>query len=69
MLAAAVIFALTYLVLGLQRLPKLHIGRPAGALLGAVAMVAFGVLSFEDAKRAIDLDTILFLLGMMIVLA
>ena len=69
MFTAAVIFALTYLVLGLQRLPKLHIGRPAGALLGAVAMVAFGVLSFEDAKRAIDLDTILFLLGMMIVLA
>ncbi len=69
MLAAAVIFALTYVVLGLQRLPKLHIGRPAGALLGAVAMVAFGVLPFEDAKRAIDLDTILFLLGMMIVLA
>jgi Na+/H+ antiporter NhaD/arsenite permease-like protein len=67
--AAAVIFALTYLVLGLQRLPRLHIGRPAGALLGAVAMVAFGVLGFEEAERAIDLDTILFLLGMMIVLA
>ncbi len=69
MVTATVVFALTYLVLGLQRLPKLHIGRPAGALLGAVAMVAFGVLSFEDAKHAIDLDTILFLLGMMIVLA
>ena len=55
MVTAAVLFALTYLVLGLQRLPRLHIGRPAGALLGAVAMVAFGVLSFEDAKRAIDI--------------
>ncbi|MBZ5640786.1 MAG: anion transporter [Acidobacteriia bacterium] len=69
MVAAAIIFALTYLLLGLQRLPRLHIGRPAGALLGAVAMVAFGVLDFGEAKRAIDLDTILFLLGMMIVLA
>jgi Na+/H+ antiporter NhaD/arsenite permease-like protein len=67
--AAAVIFALTYVILGLQKLPRLHIGRPAGALLGAVAMVAFGVLDFEAAERAIDLDTILFLLGMMIVLA
>jgi Na+/H+ antiporter NhaD/arsenite permease-like protein len=67
--AAAVIFALTYLVIGLQRVPRLHIGRPAGALLGAVAMVAWGVLDFEAAKRAIDLDTILFLLGLMIVLA
>jgi Na+/H+ antiporter NhaD/arsenite permease-like protein len=65
---AAVVFALTYLVIGLQRLPRLHIGRPAGALLGAVAMVALGVLDFESAKRAIDLDTLLFLLGMMIVL-
>lgn len=68
-MTAAVIFALTYLVIGLQRVPRLHIGRPAGALLGAVAMVAWGVLDFESAKRAIDLDTILFLLGMMIVLA
>lgn len=66
---AAVIFALTYLVIGLQKVPRLHIGRPAGALLGAVAMVAWGVIDFETAKRAIDLDTILFLLGMMIVLA
>jgi Na+/H+ antiporter NhaD/arsenite permease-like protein len=69
MTAAAVIFALTYLVIGLQKVPRLHIGRPAGALLGAVAMVAWGVIDFEGAKRAIDLDTILFLLGMMIVLA
>jgi len=67
--AAAIIFALTYLLIGLQRIPRLHLGRPAGALLGAAAMVAWGVVDFESAKRAIDLDTILFLLGMMIVLA
>lgn len=69
MTAAVVIFTLTYIVIGLQKVPRLHIGRPAGALLGAVAMVACGVIDFETAKRAIDLDTILFLLGMMIVLA
>jgi len=69
MTAAAVIFALTYVVIALQKLPRLHIGRTAGALLGAVAMVAWGVIDFAAAKRAIDLDTILFLLGMMIVLA
>lgn len=67
-MTAALVFLLTYLVIGLQRIPRLHIGRPAGALLGAVAMVAFGVLDFEAAKAAIDLDTILFLLGMMIIL-
>lgn len=68
MTAAAIIFALTYIVIALQGIPKLHLGRPAGALLGASAMVAFGVIDFEAAKRAIDLDTLLFLLGMMIVL-
>ncbi len=67
-MTAAAIFALTYLLIGLQRVPRLHLGRPAGALLGAVAMVACGVLDFESAKSAIDLDTIFFLLGMMIVL-
>ena len=69
MTAALVIFALTYVVIGLQGLPRIHFDRPAGALLGAIAMVVFGVLPFEEAVRAIDLDTILFLLGMMIVLA
>lgn len=69
MWAAATVFAITYLILGLQRLPGLHIGRPSGALLGAAAMVATGVIGYDDARRAIDLDTILFLLGMMIVLA
>jgi Na+/H+ antiporter NhaD/arsenite permease-like protein len=48
---AAVLFALTYLVIGMQRLPRLHIGRPAGALLGAVGMVAFGVIDFDTARR------------------
>ncbi len=69
MAVATLIFLLTYLLIGLQRLPRLHLGRPAGAMLGAVAMVLCGVLDFETAKRAIDLDTLLFLLGMMIVLA
>jgi Na+/H+ antiporter NhaD/arsenite permease-like protein len=66
---AGAIFGATYLTLGLQRTPRLHIDRPSGALLGAVAMVAFGVLTLEQAYAAIDLDTILFLLGMMILIA
>jgi Na+/H+ antiporter NhaD/arsenite permease-like protein len=53
MTAAAIIFALTYLVIGLQRIPRLHLGRPAGALLGAAAMVAWGVIDFEAVERRI----------------
>jgi len=64
-----IIFILTYLIIGIQNIPKLHINRPAGALLGAVAMVLFGVLSLKEAYAAIDLDTILFILGMMIIVA
>lgn len=64
-----VIFALTYVILGMQGIPKIHIDRPSGALLGAVGMVAFGVLTLQQAYQAIDLDTLLFLLGMMILIA
>ncbi len=35
-------------------------------MCGAVLMVVFGVLSFDDAWQAIDADTIVLLLGMMI---
>ncbi len=66
---AATIFILTYAILGIQGIPKIHIDRPSGALLGAVAMVAFGVLPLEQAYQAIDLNTLLFLLGMMILIA
>ena len=66
---ALIIFILTYIIIGIQNIPKLHINRPAGALLGAVAMVLFGVLSIKEAYAAIDLDTILFILGMMIIVA
>ncbi|HEY2931192.1 MAG TPA: anion transporter [Acidobacteriota bacterium] len=66
---ALLIFLVTYAVIAIQQIPRLHIGRPAGALLGAVAMVLFGVLPLREAYQAIDMDTILFLLGMMIQLA
>jgi len=66
---ALIIFILTYIVIGVQNIPRLHINRPAGALLGAVAMVLFGVLTLKEAYAAIDLDTILFILGMMIIVA
>jgi Na+/H+ antiporter NhaD/arsenite permease-like protein len=69
MLAALIVFTLTYLILGVQNLPRVHIDRPSGALLGAVGMVAFGVLTLEQAYAAIDLDTLSFLLGMMVLIA
>lgn len=67
MTAGLVIFALTYLLIAVQRLPFVHLNRPAASLLGAVAMVVFGVLPLVDAYAAIDFDVLVFLLGLMLI--
>jgi Na+/H+ antiporter NhaD/arsenite permease-like protein len=69
MLAAILIFAGTYLVLALGRLPGFRIDRTGAAIIGASLMIAFNVLTFEQAYAAIDYDTIILLFGMMIVVA
>ncbi|MCP3061635.1 anion transporter [Myxococcus sp. K38C18041901] len=74
---ALAIFLFTYVFIAGARLPFLKLDRPGGALLGAVLMVVFGVVSpaevfnhSEDtAKHAIDADTIVLLLGMMLLAA
>jgi len=66
---AVAIFALTYLVMAIGRLPGFHLDRAGAALLGASLMTATGLLSLDEVYRAIDLDTIALLLGMMIVVA
>jgi Na+/H+ antiporter NhaD/arsenite permease-like protein len=68
-IAAAIIFATSYLALAVGKVPGLSIDRAGVALVGAALMVAAGVLSPDDAYKAIDLDTITLLLGMMIVVA
>jgi Na+/H+ antiporter NhaD/arsenite permease-like protein len=45
------------------------LNRPAAALLGTVLMVAGGVLTPEQAYRAVDYDTLVLLLGMMLISA
>jgi Na+/H+ antiporter NhaD/arsenite permease-like protein len=66
---AVLIFAATYLVMAIGKLPFYRLDRAGAALLGACLMVATGVLTIDEAWRAIDLDTITLLLGMMIVVA
>jgi Na+/H+ antiporter NhaD/arsenite permease-like protein len=67
--AAAAIFIGSYLALAIGRIPGLSIDRAGIALVGAGLMVGSGALSLDDAYRAVDLDTIVLLLGMMIVVA
>jgi Na+/H+ antiporter NhaD/arsenite permease-like protein len=66
---AVIIFTLTYLAIAGRRLRILPVGRPAAGLMGAVACVAFGILTPEQAYASIDGDTIVLLLGMMILAA
>ena len=69
MVPALVIFLGTYTVVALGRLPGLRLDRAGAALIGASLMVGLHVLSVEDAARAIDMNTLVLLLGMMILVA
>jgi Na+/H+ antiporter NhaD/arsenite permease-like protein len=64
-----VIFAATFFVLAVGRIPWLRIDRTGAAIIGATFMVASGTLTMNEAWRAINPDTILLLFGMMIVVA
>jgi Na+/H+ antiporter NhaD/arsenite permease-like protein len=68
-LTAVIIFCITYLLISGRQLKVLPLNRPAAALLGTVLMVAFGVLTPEQAYHAVDYDTLVLLLGMMIISA
>ncbi len=68
-LLAIGIFCLTYLLISGRQLKILPLNRPSAAMLGTVLMVAFGVLTPEQAYRAVDYDTLVLLLGMMLISA
>ena len=68
-LLAIAIFCVTYLLISGRELKVLPLNRPAAALLGAVLMVACGVLTPDQAYRAVDYDTLVLLLGMMLIAA
>ena len=69
MLISIFIFAGTYLVLAVGRLPGLRVDRTGAAIIGASLMLAANVLTVEEAYAAINYDTIMLLFGMMIVVA
>jgi Na+/H+ antiporter NhaD/arsenite permease-like protein len=66
-IVALIIFIITYVFIGLRQIPRVHIDRPAGALTGAVLMIVTGVLTLDQAFAAVDMHTLLLLLGMMII--
>lgn len=69
MTAAVVVFVLTYVVIASRQLAILKLDRPAGALVGAVAMVAVGGLGLDAALAGIDLHVLTLLLGVLLLAA
>jgi Na+/H+ antiporter NhaD/arsenite permease-like protein len=65
----AAIFLATYLLIAVESGRGSHLDRTAAAFCGAVLMVLAGVLSLDEAYTVIDWNTLLFLLGMMILVA
>src|SRR5256886_9657366 len=68
-LAAYVIFFASYFVFALGKFPGLKIDRPGAAIIGAVLMVAFRIMSTQEALRAVDFATIVLLFSMMLIVA
>src|ERR671935_2956383 len=66
MFRALGIFAITYLLMSKPHWPIVQLDRPTAGLIGAVLMIAAGVLTPEQAYQAIDWNTIIFLLGMLL---
>lgn len=75
MWSVLLVFAVTYMLIAVRRLSILPIGRPAGALAGACAMVLLSAiqpgagLDPHEAFAAIEPNTIGLLLGMMLLSA
>ncbi len=63
------VFFIVYLGMILGGLPRLHLDRTGVALLGAIAIVGFEVMTPEQAAQSIHLPTILLLFSFMVISA
>lgn len=68
-LAAYLIFAGSYVVFALGKLPWMKIDRPGAAIIGAVLMVASGIVGGAEALASIDFATVVLLFSMMVIVA
>jgi Na+/H+ antiporter NhaD/arsenite permease-like protein len=65
--AGYAVFAVSYFVFALGKLPGLKIDRPGMAIIGAVLMVAFRIVPAAEALRFIDFSTLVLLFSMMLI--
>ncbi|MFM1921704.1 MAG: hypothetical protein RLZZ303_3338 [Candidatus Hydrogenedentota bacterium] len=69
MLVPVLVFVLVYVGMMLGRVPGLALDRTGVALLGAVVLIALGVVTPDEAWDSVDVPTIALLLGLMVVSA
>lgn len=67
--AVVAVFVLVYVGMLLGKFPRLKLDRTGVALLGAIALIAGGFLSLDQAARSIDLSTITLLFAFMVISA
>jgi Na+/H+ antiporter NhaD/arsenite permease-like protein len=67
--AAWAVFFCSYFVFALGKFPGLKVDRPGAAIIGAVLMVAFRIMTAQQALRAIDFPTIVLLFSMTVIVA
>jgi len=67
LIAAYSIFIASYFVFALGKFPGLKIDRPGAAIIGAVAMVAFGIVPPAEALHFVDFSTLVLLFSMMLI--
>jgi Na+/H+ antiporter NhaD/arsenite permease-like protein len=67
--AAYAIFAGSYVVFALGKFPGMKIDRPGAGIIGAVLMVAFGIVGAPQALASIDFGTVVLLFSMMVIVA
>jgi Na+/H+ antiporter NhaD/arsenite permease-like protein len=63
------VFAFTYLIIASRQLRWVKLDRPAGAIVGAVAMVLVGAVTLDEALAAVDLHVIALLFGVLLIAA
>jgi Na+/H+ antiporter NhaD/arsenite permease-like protein len=66
-IAAYIIFLASYVVFAIGKFPGLKIDRPGAGIIGAVAMIACGIVRPNDAVRFIDFPTLVLLFSMMLI--
>ncbi|MBI3404301.1 MAG: anion transporter [Acidobacteria bacterium] len=68
-LAAYLIFSGSYLVFAIGKFPGLKIDRTGAAIIGAVLMFAFHIVTPADAVRSVDAATLVLLFSMMLIVS